>query len=126
MATSLALAGVKKPEHVEFQDLMPIIKGEKKTNVKNVYGKYINVQRMIIQDEWKLIMYPYAKRKVRLYNLKKDPEEMNDLSTNPEYASKISALKADFKKLQNEMGDDLDIDNPGPQKSSKKKSKKKK
>ena len=124
MATSLAIAGVEKPKHVEFQDLMPIIKGEKKTNVKNVYGKYIDVQRMIIQDEWKLIMYPYAQRKVRLYNLEKDPEEMVDLSTNPEYASKISALKADFKTLQKEMGDTLDVDNPGPKKAPKKKKKK--
>ena len=125
MATSLALAGAPKPDYVEFQDLMPVIKGEKKTNVKNVYGKYINVQRMIIQDEWKLIMYPYAERKVRLFNVKKDPEEMNDLSTNPEYASKITSLKADFKKLQKEMGDTFDVDNPGPMKAKKKKAKKK-
>ena len=124
MATSLALAGAEKPEHVEFQDLMPIIKGEKKTNVKRVYGKYIDQQRMIIQDDWKLIMYPYAERKERLYNLKTDPEEMKDLSQNPEYASKIASLKSEFKVLQKEMGDSLDIDNPGPLKKSKKKKKK--
>ena len=121
MATSLALAGVKKPDHVEFQDLMPIIKGEKTTNVKRIYGKYIDHQRMIQQDEWKLIMYPQAERKVRLYNVKKDPDEMDDLSTNPEYKSKIAALKAEFKVLQKEMDDPLDVDNPVPAKKAKKK-----
>ena len=112
MATSLALAGAKTPDYVEFQDLMPIIKGQKKTNVKRVYGKYIDLQRMIIQDEWKLIMYPRAERTARLYNLEKDPEEMVDLSIYPEYASKIAALKAEFKTLQVEMGDSLDVDKP--------------
>ncbi|MCM8531738.1 MAG: sulfatase-like hydrolase/transferase [Lentisphaeraceae bacterium] len=124
MATSLDLAQAKKPDHVEFQSLMPIIKGEKKTNVKSVYGKYINWQRMVIKDDWKLIMYPYAKKKMRLYNLAKDPDEMNDVIDNPEYKTVVAGLKKEFKTLQKEMGDDLDVDNPGPMKKAKKKKKK--
>jgi len=123
MATSLDLAQAEKPKHVEFQSLMPIIRGEKKTNVKSVYGKYINWQRMILQDGWKLIMYPYAKKKMRLYNINKDPEEMQDLIDNPEYATKIASLKKDFKALQVEMDDDFDVDNPGAYPKARKKKK---
>ena len=65
MATSLDLAKAKKPDYVEYQSLLPIIKGEKTTNVKRVYGKYINYQRMIL--------YPRARQKMRLYNVKKTP-----------------------------------------------------
>jgi choline-sulfatase len=124
MATSLDLAKAKKPDYVEFQSLLPIIKGEKKTNVKRVYGKYINYQRMILEGNWKLIFYPFASQKMRLYNVKKDPDEMNDLSKNPEYAAKMAELKAEFKILQKEMGDTLDLDNPVvPKKKSRKRKK---
>ena len=107
MATSLALAKAEKPDHVEFQDLMPIIKGAATTNVKRIYGKYIDYQRMIQEGDYKLILYPKAEKKMRLYNTNKDPEEMQDLSDNPEYAQKMAGLKAEFKKLQAEMEDTL-------------------
>ena len=125
MATSLDLAKAEKPEYVEFQSLMPIIKGQKTTNVKSVYGKYINWQRMVIKDDWKLIMYPYAEKKMRLYNLAKDPDEMYDQIDNPEYASVVSMLREEFKALQKLMGDNLDIDKPGNRPKSSKKKKKK-
>jgi choline-sulfatase len=74
---------------------------------------------MIEQGDYKLIMYPYA-HTVRLYNMKKDPEEMNDLAKNPEYARVVARLKSEFKKLQVEMDDPLDVDNPAPLKKKKK------
>ena len=123
MATSLEIAEVKKPEYIEFQSLLPILEGKEQTNVRSVYGKYMDLQRMIVQDDWKLIMYPYAKQKVRLFNMKKDPEEMNDLSQNPEYTEKIQTLKSAFIKLQKEINDPLDVDNPSPRRVRKKKKK---
>ena len=66
---------------------------------------------MISKNGWKLISYPHA-QKLRLYNIAKDPQELKDLSRNPEYTSVMTGLKADLKQLQSEMGDDLDIDNP--------------
>jgi choline-sulfatase len=110
MATTLDWAGIEKPEYVEFQSVLPIIAGKKKTNVQRVYGKYVNSQRMIIQDQWKAIFYPKAEKKMRLFNMEKDPEEMNDLIDNPEYAKVAKQLKAEFLKLQKEMSDTLSID----------------
>ena len=51
---------------------------------------------------------------LRLYNLKVDPQEMQDLAMNPEYAPKLQSLMADFKTLQTELDDPLDLENPGP------------
>ena len=124
MATALELASAKKPKQVEFKSVMPLIRGDKMVQYDRIYGKYIDYQRMIDEGDYKLIMYPRAKV-VRLYNMVKDPEEMNDLAKNPEYASVVARLKADFKVLQKEMGDPLDVDNPPVHKSSKKKPKKK-
>jgi len=113
MATAIDVAGVEKPAHVEFNSLIPLIKGEKKVQYEKIYGKYINSQRMIIEGDWKLIFYPHATKKMRLFNLKKDPHEMNDLIDNPEYATKIQKLKSEFTELQKEMGDHLNVDKPG-------------
>jgi arylsulfatase A-like enzyme len=63
---------------------------------------------MIRKDGFKLIAYPNA-NKVLLFDLKKDPLEMNDLSENPEYASKVKEMFDDLLKLQKSMNDDLDL-----------------
>ncbi|NQZ60412.1 MAG: sulfatase-like hydrolase/transferase, partial [Lentisphaeraceae bacterium] len=125
MATSLELAGAKKEKHVEFKSVLPLINGQRKVQYESIYGKYIHYQRMIQKGDFKLILYPVAK-KVRLFNTVKDPEEMVGLSSNPEYAPKIASLKADFLQLKKEMGDTLDLDNPKPSRSKNKKGKKQK
>jgi len=125
MATTLELAKIDKPEHVEFKSLLPLLKGEEENHYDLIYGKYLDRQRMITKGDFKLIMYPKAK-KMRLFNTAKDSEEMNDLIENPEYAPKLAELKADFLKLQKAMGDDLDVDQPKPSSRKKKKKKKKK
>ena len=119
MATALDLGGVEKPEHVEFKSLLPLLRGEKKTLYDRIYGKYINSQRMIKKGDWKLFFYPRAEKKMRLFNVADDPLEMKDLIDNPEYASLIAELKAEFKELQKEMADNLDVENPVAQKSGK-------
>lgn len=113
MATSLDLAGINPPKHIEFKSLLPLIRGERKVQYERIYGKYIDHQRMITKGDWKYIIYPHAKREI-LYNLQKDPKELQDLSNKPEYASLLASLKKDLKVLQKEMGDDFDIENPPP------------
>ena len=125
MATTLDLAKIEKPDYVQFNSVMPLIRGEKKVQYSPIYGKYTHTQRMIQDGDYKLIVYPFIKVS-RLYNTAKDPLEMNDLAKNPEYASKIQALTTGLKKLMKEMDDDMDSDNPVKTKGKKKKGKKKK
>jgi choline-sulfatase len=120
MPTTLALAGAEIPKWVEFKSLLPILKEDEKNHYNMIYGKYMDKQRMILEGDYKLIIYPYAK-KYLLFNLKKDPDEMNNLADNPEYASKLASLKNDFLDLQKKMGDTLDIKNPKPPKNKKRK-----
>lgn len=112
MATALEIAGAEKPPHVEFKSLMPLLEGEETVQYDRIYGKYMHKQRMIMKGDWKLIFYPFAEKKMRLFNLKNDPMEMNDQIDNPEYAPLVKKLQADFKTLQDEMDDDLDMDHP--------------
>ncbi|MEQ6120372.1 sulfatase-like hydrolase/transferase [Reichenbachiella sp. MALMAid0571] len=109
MATSLELAGIEKPNYVEFNSFKDIIDGQyQKSHYDAIYGAYVNFQRMIRKDGFKLIVYPKI-NKVLLFDLKNDPEEMNDLAENEEYADKVKSLFKDLIDLQKTMGDELNL-----------------
>lgn len=109
MATTLDLAGIEKPEYVEFNSLMPLITEEVKTSpYSEIYGAYIDFQRMVRTDKFKLIIYPKA-RKILLFDVVNDPDEMIDLADNTEYASVKSELIDKFKNQQEIMDDPLDL-----------------
>ncbi|HUH46430.1 MAG TPA: sulfatase-like hydrolase/transferase [Arenibacter sp.] len=109
MATSLNLAGVGKPDYVQFNSFMDIIRGERKESHYNgVYGAYIDVQRMIRKNGFKLLVYPEIE-KVLLFDLENDPSEMNDVADDPAYSEKVKTLFADLMDLQKTMDDKLDL-----------------
>ncbi|MGM8361981.1 sulfatase-like hydrolase/transferase [Flavobacterium sp. ARAG 55.4] len=109
MATALDLAGAPKPKYVEFNSLMDLAKGKKtKSNYKAIYGAYLDLQRMIRKDGYKLIVYPKIK-KVLLFDLKKDSEEINDIAGLPANKENVKTLFADLQQLQKEMDDPLDL-----------------
>ncbi|MBK1878991.1 sulfatase-like hydrolase/transferase [Pelagicoccus mobilis] len=111
MPTALELADAPIPEYVEFKSLLPLLEGKRKKHYDSVYGAYKGQQRMIIKDGWKYITYPTANG-TRLYNMEADPFEKNDLSQNPEYASKIKKLHKSLQKLSKELDDPLDYEDP--------------
>ncbi len=111
MATSLEIAGVKKPNYVEFNSFLDIAKGKtNKSNYKSIYGAYLNVQRMIRKDNFKLLVYPEIE-KTLLFDLNKDPEEMNDIAGVPANKEKVKSLFKDLMQLQKDMDDPVDLSN---------------
>nr|WP_237332478.1 sulfatase/phosphatase domain-containing protein [Zobellia amurskyensis] len=88
---------------------MDIIEGEREqSHYDGVYGAYIDVQRMIRKDGFKLLVYPKIE-KMLLFDMENDPNEMNDLSDNPEYTEKVKTLFSDLLELQETMGDKLSL-----------------
>ncbi|MBL4641759.1 MAG: sulfatase-like hydrolase/transferase, partial [Verrucomicrobiales bacterium] len=109
MATSLDIAGAKRPAQVEFQSLLPLLRGETaESGVKAVYGAYLAVQRSVTMGNWKLILYPKIS-KARLYNITRDPLEMNDVANDPDRAKVVKRLYKRLLKLQQANGDSLDL-----------------
>jgi len=107
MATALDLAGADR-EGVEFASVRPLLAREG-NGLEAVYGAYLDLQRAVIDDGWKLILYPKAKV-ARLYHLQKDPMEMTDLATDPAHVDRKRALFAKLRELQNELEDKLDLE----------------
>jgi len=109
MPTTLELAGVDKPGHVEFHSLLPLIRGETQRSLYDaVYGAYLGLQRMVMQDGYKLILYPKIGR-ARLYHVEADPEEMKDLAGEPGEKGRMKALFARLLALQKATEDTLDL-----------------
>ena len=108
MATTLDLAGIKKPAYVQFNSLMPILKGESNGFYDAIYGGYLGKQRAVIFKGHKLILYPTIGVQ-RLYNLQEDPQEMKDIIKEKGSRKLARVLFARLLKLQVETGDTLDL-----------------
>lgn len=110
MPTTLELAGIDKPNYVEFHSLLPHIRDPQRSSVYDaIYGAYqTDLQRMVRVGDWKLIVYPRAKV-VRLFDLRADPAEMDDLARDPQQKDRIRSLFEELLRLQEQMDDQLDL-----------------
>lgn len=109
MPTALEVAGVERPDHVEFRSLLPLIEGKAERTHDAIYGAYTpKKQRMITEDGYKLILYPEG-QKARLYHVAEDPEELHDLAGSPGSQPVMKRLFARLLSLQKETGDTLDL-----------------
>jgi arylsulfatase A-like enzyme len=99
MPTTLDMAGVKIPSWVEFKTLVPLIEGKTKRQYDSIYGAYKMSQRMVRQGNIKLVWYPKIDHYM-LFDVVKDPHEMNDLAVNPEYAGMLSKLKDELGRQE--------------------------
>jgi len=107
MPTTLELAGIDRPDHVEFQSLLPLLAG-KPSEYEAIYGSYLNLQRSIRTRTHKLIIYPKAEV-VRLYDLQSDPNEMHDLADRPASKELIQDLFSQLLALQKKYDDSLNL-----------------
>lgn len=109
MASALELAGVDKPNYIEFNSLIDLARDiDHKGKYNGIYGCYTDAQRMIRKDGYKLIAYPKAEV-LLLFDLNKDPLEMNNLSNNLDYESLKVSLFNDLLNLQQTMEDTTDL-----------------
>ena len=108
-ATTLELAGAKPADKVEFHSVMPLLQGKTQKHAYDaIYGAYLDAQRSVTMDGYKLILYPRV-QKMRLYNIIADPLEMKDLAHETNQEKRISTLYARLLKLQKEMADKVDL-----------------
>lgn len=113
MPTTLALAAVEQPQHVEFQNLLPLL-ADQPSRYEAIYGSYLDLQRSVRTAQHKLIVYPGAKV-VRLFDVKNDPDEQHDLAGEASSAPVIRKLFETLAELQNRFDDPLTLKTIFPQ-----------
>lgn len=82
-ATTCDFANINTPNSVEFPSLKKLIDDKTSKGEKYIFGAYKNLQRMVRSKHYKLIVYPKSKH-VQLFDIKRDPQEMFNLSDDKE------------------------------------------
>ena len=74
------------------------------------YYHHVQPHYGIRTDRYKLIHFYYDIDEWELYDLHKDPNELNNLIGNEKYADIISVLKSELYNLKEIYGNDLSIE----------------
>jgi len=109
------LCGVAAPARSEGIDLGASLRNATAPARSQMLFAYMNVQRAVIKDHWKLIRYPVVNR-TQLFNLQLDPQEITNLADQPRYAAKVEEMTKLMKKEMKHYGDKapLNIGHPKP------------
>ena len=110
MATSLELGNVSPPQSIDFKSFLSLLKGKETSPPypNGIYGAYMDSQRMIRKDGFKLIVYPKI-NKILLFDLKNDPLEQHNISDQNQYKDKVKNLFENLLLLKRKQRDSLDI-----------------
>lgn len=92
-ATTCEMAGMPIPPSVQFPSLVPLLTGERTGLYDSIYNAYLDVQRSVQIDNWKLIRTPKIQQ-VQLFNLRDDPWEIHNLAGDPRQEDRLTDLNA--------------------------------
>jgi arylsulfatase A-like enzyme len=102
------LLGVEPPTDLEGESLRPLWEGKKASLRDSVFLPYLQVQRAVRDERWKLIAYPKIGH-LQLFDLQKDPHETNNLIGRPEAAEHVTRLLKLMMQWQARVGDTLEL-----------------
>jgi arylsulfatase A-like enzyme len=112
--TFIDIAGGTVPYNMQGRSLVPILKGETPEDWRKAhyYHYYEHPSEHVVQrhygittEDYKLIHFYYELDDWELYDLKKDPNEMNNVYGNPAYAEIQVTLHQQLEDLRNQYGD---------------------
>lgn len=107
--TMLEAAGIKPPDDMQGESLIPLLKGNKKEWTRDAvyyqYYEYPSVHMVkrhygLVNKEYKLVHFYYDVDEWELYDRLKDPNEMNNVYNNPAYAATVKKLKKELIELR--------------------------
>ncbi len=116
--TFLDAAGVEVPADMQGESFKPILKGKTpKDWRKSMYYHYYEYPAVhqvkrhygVRTDRYKLIRFYYDIDCWELYDLKRDPEELNNCYNDPKYAKIVKKLKTELTRLQEQYGDSHEL-----------------
>ena len=111
-ATILELAGVEKPPTWHGRSLYPVVSGKEKSILRDTIliehlWEFENIppSEGVRSHTWKYFRYINDKSVEELYNLEKDPQEVENLAGKDEYKSIIESLRHSCDELSKEFAD---------------------
>jgi arylsulfatase A-like enzyme len=106
--TLAELARLPSPENIDGKSLVPVITGKSGEVRTSLFTVYRNTVRAVRTQEWKLIRYP-KRDFTQLFNLVNDPLEMNNLSGEESYRSRVEELLKVMREWQGNFKDTVPL-----------------
>lgn len=111
--TFLDYAGVEIPEDIQGESFRDLVSGEStewRDAIYYTFYEYPGEHRVkrhygVRTDRYKLIHFYYDIDQWELYDLEKDPSEMNNLYNNPDYAEVQKNMHVQLEKMRTKYGD---------------------
>ncbi|MDR3637435.1 MAG: sulfatase-like hydrolase/transferase [Isosphaeraceae bacterium] len=107
-ATTCEMAGIPAPETVQFPSLVPLLTGQTPRLYDDIYAAYVDTQRMVRTERWKLVLTPRA-RMVQLFDIKNDPWEQQNLARESANRALIDDLYGRLKSWMRRVDDRLPV-----------------
>jgi len=104
--TTCELAGILIPKTVQSRSLAPVLLGKEKAVHRLGYGYFRDVQRMVRDENWKLIFYPKLE-KYQLFNLAMDPHELKNLADAPAQRTRLKRMRRELAQWFHDEDDEL-------------------
>jgi len=117
--TLLEAARIEVPGHMQGESLLPLFFGNEEGFDRDAvyyhYYEYPAVHMVkrhyaIVTEDYKLAHFYYDVDEWELYDRKKDPQELNNVYNDPEYAEVVDALKGQLQELRAQYGDSQELD----------------
>jgi arylsulfatase A-like enzyme len=109
--TMIGLAGLKPPDAMQGQNLLPLIRGEQGDWREEFFYEHhyrhrrIPPTEAVRTDRWKYIRYVETQPLYEeLYDLKADPAETRNLANQPEYRPYLLEMRAKWTRLRQQAG----------------------
>jgi len=107
-STLTDLVDLPAPETVEGRSLAPIIRGEAERTRESLFHAYMDKQRAVRDDRFKLVEYFIGDGRVtQLFDLPADPWEMANLASAPGMDAEVTRLRAELSRWQRELDDPM-------------------
>ncbi len=100
--------GIARPADLEGESLRPLWEGRQDRVRDSVFLPFINIQRAVRDERWKLICYPKISH-MQLFDLQTDPDEKINLIDHAEYAEHVQRLLKLMTQWQAKVGDTLEL-----------------
>lgn len=110
--TLCELAHIEIPSTVESISLADALSStpEKFKGRDHVYFSYINLQRALVKDNYKLVHYNVnGNHPVELFDLKNDPDELNNLAMDSNFKVRVEEMTREMKRVMDENDDFCDL-----------------
>ena len=113
-STILDMAGVAQPENWQGKSLLPLVSGQQKSLERDTVliehiWEFENIppSEGVRTKDWKYFRYVNDRSFEELYNLKKDPKEINNLAKDSKYAGKLKSFREKTDDLILELSDEF-------------------